>query len=334
MKAILLAEHGSSDNFCFVEVEEPEPIDGHVVIKVCASSLNPVDCKIRSGMLGAIGPELPGILHGDVAGIITEVGNGVDNFKVGDEVYGCIGGFKGMPGVLSEFALADTKLLARKPRNISMAEAASLPLVGITSWNALIDRGNITADQKVLVHAGTGGVGQFATQLSKAMGAETHTTVSSERKAKIVKDLGANAAINYNEFSVQQYVTKYADGIGYDLVFDTVGGSCLDQSFCAAKEHGTVVSIAARSEHDLTPVHTKSLSLHVVFMLLPILRNTGRESHGEILTKISDLVEQSKIKPLLHEQRFSFEDVGRAHESWESGNAIGKIVLENEWCES
>ena len=331
MKAILLAEHGSSDNFSFVEVKEPERIDGHVVIKVCASSLNPVDCKIRSGMLGAIGPELPGILHGDVAGIITEVGNGVDDFKVGDEVYGCIGGFKGMPGVLSEFALADTLLLARKPRNISMAEAASLPLVGITSWNALIDRGNITADQKVLVHAGTGGVGQFAVQLAKAMGAETHNTVSSERKAKIVKDLGANAAINYNEFSVQQYVTKYADGIGYDLVFDTVGGSCLDQSFCAAKEHRTVVSIAARSEHDLTPVHTKSLSLHVVFMLLPILRNTGRESHGEILTKISDLVEQSKIKPLLHEQRFSFEEVGRAHESWESGNAIGKIVLENVW---
>ena len=94
-------------------------------------------------MLAAIGPDLPGVLHGDMAGIISDVGNGVDNFKVGDEVYGCIGGFKGMPGVLSEFALADTKLLARKPRNISMAEAASLPLVGITSWNALIDRGNI-----------------------------------------------------------------------------------------------------------------------------------------------------------------------------------------------
>ena len=182
-----------------------------------------------------------------------------------------------------------------------------------------------------MVHAGTGGVGHFALQLAKAMGAETHSTVSSCQKANLAKDLGADEVINYSELEVQQYVQKFTGGIGYDLVFDTVGGKCLDHSFKAAKEHGTVVSIAARSEHDLTPVHTKSLSLHVVFMLLPILRNTGRESHGETLTKIRDLVEQAKIKPLLHEQRFSFEEVGRAHECWEAGNAIGKIVLENKW---
>ena len=331
MKAIALNKHGSTGNFSLVEMEKPKAIDGHVVIEVCASSLNPVDCKIRNGMLAAIGPDLPGVLHGDVAGIVTEIGDGVERFKVGDEVYGCIGGFKGMPGVLSEFALADAKLLARKPENLSMSEAASLPLVGITSWNALIDRANIKNGQRVLVHAGTGGVGHFALQLAKAMGAETHSTVSSYQKANLAKDLGADEVINYSELEVQQYVQKFTGGIGYDLVFDTIGGKCLDHSFKAAKEHGTVVSIAARSEHDLTPVHTKSLSLHVVFMLLPILRNTGRESHGETLTKIRDLVEQAKIKPLLHEQRFSFEEVGRAHECWEAGNAIGKIVLENKW---
>jgi len=331
MKAIVLNEHGSTGNFSLVEMEKPKAIDNHVVIEVCASSLNPVDCKIRNGMLAAIGPDLPGVLHGDMAGIISDIGNGVDDFKVGDEVYGCIGGFKGIPGALSEFALADTKLLARKPRNISMAEAASLPLVGITSWNALIDRAKIKAGERVLIHAGVGGVGHFALQLAKAMGAETHSTVSNHQKANLAKDLGADKVINYSEFKVQEYVDKFTDGVGYDLVFDTVGGACLDQSFWAAKEHGAVVSIAARSEHDLTPVHTKSLSLHVVFMLLPILRNTRRESHGEILNKISDLIEQSKIKPLLHEQRFSFEEVGRAHECWEAGNAIGKIVLENTW---
>ena len=331
MKAIVLHEHGSTGNFSLAETNEPEVVDGHVVIRVCASSLNPVDCKIRSGMLAAIGPDLPGVLHGDVAGIVTEIGNGVERFKVGDEVYGRVGGFKGMPGVLSEYALADAKLLARKPGNISMLEAASLPLVGITSWNALIDRANIKAGQKVLVHAGAGGVGNFGLQLAKVMGAETHSTVSNDQKANLAQDLGADEVINYSEFEVQEYVEKFTGGIGYDLVFDTVGGKCLDQSFRAAKEHGTVVSIAARSEHDLTPIHTKSLSLHVVFMLLPILRNTCRESHGEILTKISDLVEQAKIKPLLHEQRFSFEEVGRAHECWETGNAIGKITLENTW---
>ena len=331
MKAIVLNEHGSTGNFSLVEIEKPKAIDGHVVIEVCASSLNPVDCKIRNGMLAAIGPDLPGVLHGDIAGIITEIGDGVEKFKVGDEVYGCVGGFKGMPGVLSEFALADAKLLAIKPGNITMPEAASLPLVGITSWNALVDRANIKAGERVLIHAGTGGVGHFALQLAKAMGAETHSTISNDLKANLAKDLGADEAINYGELEVEEYVQKFAGGIGYDLVFDTVGGKCLDQSFWAAKEHGTVVSIAARSEHDLTPVHTKSLSLHVVFMLLPILRNTGRERHGEVLVKIRDLVEQTKIKPLLHEQRFSFEEVGRAHECWEAGNAIGKIVLENTW---
>ena len=170
MKAILLNEHGTVRNFILSEIPEPKVCSGHVVIKVSASSLNPVDCKIRNGMLAAIGPELPGVLHGDVAGVVTDVGNGVEGFKVGDEVYGCIGGFKGMPGVLSEYVLADAKLLAKKPINLTMPQAASVPLVGITSWNALIDRANITAGQKVLVHAGAGGVGHFCPSISKSYG--------------------------------------------------------------------------------------------------------------------------------------------------------------------
>ena len=128
------------------------------------------------------------------------------------------------------------------------------------------------------------------------MGAETHVTVSNDQKANFAKDLGVDEVIKYSELEVLDYVEKLTGGTGYDLVFDTVGGKCLDHSFLAAKEHVTVVSISARSEHDLTPVHTKSLSLHVVFMLLPILRNIGRENHGRILDKITSLVEQQKIK--------------------------------------
>ena len=124
-----------------------------------------------------------------------------------------------------------------------MPQAASVPLVGITSWNALIDRANITAGQKVL-ERGAGGVGHFALQLAKAMGAETHATVSDDQKANFAKDLGVDEVINYSELEVHEYVEKLTDGTGYDLVFDTVGGKCLDQSFLAAKEHGTVVSIS------------------------------------------------------------------------------------------
>jgi NADPH2:quinone reductase len=331
VKTILLKEHGGVEGFDLAEIPQPLVQNDHVIIKVCASSINPVDCKIRGGMLAAIGPDLPGVIHGDVAGIVTEVGNGVKELEVGDEVYGCIGGFKDMPGVLSEYALADPRLLAKKPANLSMREAAVLPLVGITSWNALIDRGSLTKGQRVLVHAGTGGVGHFGLQLAKAMGAEVHTTISNGQKEELAQELGADHVINYFKMSPKQYVAQFTEGTGYDLVFDTVGGTCLDHSFEAAKEYGTVVSIAARSKHDLTQVHVKSLSLHVVFMLLPILKNQYREQHGNILNKITELVENGKIKPLLHDEEFSFEEVGLAHECWESGRSIGKISIGNTW---
>lgn len=331
MKAILLKKHGGVEGFDLAEIPRPLVQNDHVIIKVCASSVNPVDCKIRGGMLAAIGPDLPGVIHGDVAGIVTEVGDGVEGLEVGDEVYGCIGGFKDMPGVLSEYALADPRLLAKKPANLSMREAAVLPLVGITSWNALIDRGSLAKGQRVLVHAGTGGVGQFGLQLAKAMGAEVHTTISNGQKEELAQELGADHVINYFKMSPKQYVAQFTEGMGYDLVFDTVGGTCLDHSFEAAKEYGTVVSIAARSKHDLTQVHVKSLSLHVVFMLLPILKNQYREQHGNILNKITELVENGKIKPLLHDEEFSFEEVGLAHECWESGRSIGKISIGNTW---
>ena len=212
-----------------------------------------------------------------------------------------------------------------------MREAAVLPLVGITSWNALIDRGSLTKGQRVLVHAGTGGVGHFGLQLAKAMGAEVHTTISNGQKEELAQELGADHVINYFKMSPKQYVAQFTKGMGYDLIFDTVGGTCLDHSFEAAKEYGTVVSIAARSKHDLTQVHVKSLSLHVVFMLLPILKNQYREQHGNILNKITELVENGKIKPLLHDEEFSFEEVGLAHECWESGRSIGKISIGNTW---
>ena len=331
MKAILLKKHGGVEEFDLAEIPRPLVQNDHVIIKVCASSVNPVDCKIRGGMLAAIGPDLPGVIHGDVAGIVTEVGDGVKELEEGDEVYGCIGGFKDIPGVLSEYALADPRLLAKKPANLSMREAAVLPLVGITSWNALVDRGSLAKGQRVLVHAGTGGVGHFGLQLAKAMGAEVHTTISNGQKEVLAQELGADHVINYFKMSPKQYVAQFTEGMGYDLVFDTVGGTCLDHSFKAAKEYGTVVSIAARSKHDLTQVHVKSLSLHVVFMLLPILKNQYREQHGNILNKITELVENRKIKPLLHDEEFSFEEVGLAHECWESGRSIGKISIGNTW---
>ncbi len=175
MKAIVLHEHGGPELFRVEEVANPELRSGHILIKVAASSVNPVDFKIRQGLI-PIGPDLPGILHGDMAGVVEEVDEEVDGFVPGDEVYGCVGGFKDLPGVLADYALADARLLAKKPADLSMTEAAALPLVTITAWNALMDRAKVSKGQKVLVHAAAGGVGHVGLQLAKASGAEVHVT--------------------------------------------------------------------------------------------------------------------------------------------------------------
>lgn len=329
MKAILLPEHGGPDLFQVGERPKPELKPGHVLLRVAASSVNPVDFKIRQGLI-PIGPELPGILHGDVAGVVEEVADDVEGFSPGDETYGCVGGFKGLPGVLADYALADARLLARKPANLTMEQAAALPLVTITAWNALHDKARIAAGQKVLVHAAAGGVGHVGLQLAKAAGAETHVTASTEEKLALGRELGADVGINYKEKSVEEYLAEHTGGEGYDVVFDTVGTTRLDDSFHAAKIGGTVVSIAARSTHDLTPVHVRGLSLHVVFMLLPLARNVGRETHGAILRQVTDLVEAGKLRPHLHAETFSFERVGEAHALLEAGGAMGKVVLVNE----
>ncbi len=328
MKAIILPEHGGPELFRVEEASKPELRPDHVLIKVAASSVNPVDFKIRQGLI-PIGPDLPGILHGDMAGVVEEVGGGVDGFYPGDEVYGCIGGFKGLPGVLADYALADARLLAKKPSNLSMTEAAALPLVTITAWNALMDRAKVREGQKVLVHAAAGGVGHVGLQLAKAAGAEVHVTASSDEKIALGKSLGADVGINYKEHSVEEYVAEHTEGDGYDVVFDTVGTTRLDDSFAAAKIGGTVVSIAARSTHDLTNVHVRGLTLHVVFMLLPMVRNDGREHHGAILKEAAQLAEAGKLRPHLHSEIFPFERVGDAHALLESGGILGKIALTN-----
>lgn len=331
MKAQVIRKFGGPDVFENAEVPKPKAIQGHVVIEVKATSVNPIDTKIRSGAVPAVAPEFPAVLHGDVAGVVVEVGEGVTEFKVGDEVFGCAGGFKGTGGALAEYMLADVQLLALKPKNITMAQAAALPLVTITAWESLFSRAKVQTGQTVLVHAATGGVGHVAIQLAKLAGAKVFTTASSEEKLSIGKSLGADVCINYRKQSVEEYVKEYTDGKGFDIVFDTVGGENLDRSFQAAATYGTVLAIAARSTHDLSPLHAKALSLHITFMLLKVINKEQRQEHGEILREVAHLVEQGKLLPLLDEKTFSFDQVSEAHTYLESNKAIGKVILINVW---
>ncbi|MGG0848368.1 zinc-dependent alcohol dehydrogenase family protein [Peribacillus simplex] len=331
MKSQIIQSFGKPSVFQYKEISKPELKPGHVLIQVKATSVNPIDTKVRAGAVPAVAPEFPAVLHGDVAGLVSAVGEGVTEFNIGDEVFGCAGGFKGTGGALAEFMLADVDLLAHKPKNLTMEEAAALPLVAITAWEALFNRARLTPGQDILIHAATGGVGHIAIQLAKWRGATVYTTASSQEKLEIGTRLGADVTINYREESVHDYVQKYTDGKGFDVVFDTVGGENLDRSFEAAAVHGTIIAIAARSTHDLSPVHSKGLSLHVTFMLLKILNKDLHKHYGEILKKVARVVEEGKLRPLLDSNIFTFDEVSKAHEYMESGNAIGKIVLKNSW---
>ena len=252
----------------------------------------------------------------------------MSKFVAGDEVFGCSGAVKEHSGALAEYQLVDANLLAKRPANLSLEECVALPLVSITAWDALIRGANIKEGEYVLVHGGAGGVGHLGIQLAKMKGAEVFSTVSSDEKAEIVKGYGATP-INYRNLSVTQYVEEYTNQKGFDVVFDTVGGDNLMRSFEASKLEGRVTSVNTRITCDLSILHQKALSLHVVFMIIPILYNQdkGKAQHGKILNEIVRGVESEDITPLIHKEVFPFERVSEAHSLLESGKATGKIVL-------
>ncbi|NJO72960.1 MAG: zinc-dependent alcohol dehydrogenase family protein [Leptolyngbyaceae cyanobacterium RM1_406_9] len=327
MKALVIEQFGNSSVFKETDLKTPDVLPNHVLIQVAATSVNPVDYKIRQGVAVDIAPSFPAVLHGDMAGTIAAVGAGVDWFHIGDEVYACAGGVKGMGGALAEYMLADARLIAHKPKSLTMAEAAALPLVSITAWEGLIDRAKIQPGQKVLVYGATGGVGHIGVQLAKWAGAKVYALVSNDEKAAIAHRLGADIIINYRKQPVEEFVAEHTDGQGFDVVFDTVGNDNLQNAFKAAKLNGTVVSIVSLSQQDLTLLHAKGLTLHLVFMLIPMLFNVNRIHHREILLKLAQIVDEGKIRPLLDPKTFSMAEIADAHQHAESGQAIGKVVL-------
>jgi NADPH:quinone reductase-like Zn-dependent oxidoreductase len=261
-----------------------------------------------------------------MAGTVEEVGPGVSTFAPGDEVYGMVGGVGGLQGTLAELIAVDSLLLARKPKNLSMRQAAALPLITITAWEGLVDRAAVHAGQTVLIHAGAGGVGHVAVQIALAFGAKVFATVSPEKKT-IVENFGATP-IDYRASSVEQYVTAFTQGKGFDIVYDTVGGATIDASFNAVRRYtGHALSCLGWGSHSLAPLSFRGATYSGVFTLLPLLTGEGRAHHGEILTHAATLIEAGKLSPLLNNQRFSTTNIEAAHALVESGS-IGKVVVE------
>jgi NADPH2:quinone reductase len=324
MKALILESFNT--NYQLKEIAKPVAAKGQVLIKIYASSVNPLDIKIKAGQAAHAKAVLPAILGIDLAGVVEAIGDGVTGFAAGDEVYGMTGGIAGVQGSLAEYAAVDADLLALKPKNLDMRQAAALPLVIITAWEGLVDKAQVHEGQTVLIHGGAGGVGHIGVQLAKAFGAEVYSTVDTS-KNELIKSYGATP-IDYNNLSVEQYVQEHTEGNGFDIIFDNVGGATLDASFKAAKQYtGHVLSILGWGTHSLAPLSFNGATYSGVFTLYPLITGKGRKHHGEILKEATKLIESGKLTPLVDPNVYSLETIADAYAAVEQGTAKGKIVI-------
>lgn len=326
MYAQVIEHFGCAKVFEAKTLEIPKPNSGEVLIKVKATSLNPIDIKVRSGVVPSISPKLPAILHGDVSGVVEEIGEGVDGIRVGDKVFGYIGGVKGTNGALSEYTIADARLLAIIPEGVTFGEAALYPLVSLTAWEAIMEKIRINTGDSILIHGGVGGVGHIAIQLAKMKGAKVYTTVSKDNRA-LANSFGADLAIDYSVMTPSEYKEIYTNDKGFDFVFDTIGGVHLEKSFEVVRSGGTIITTVARGNHNLSIVHRKALTLSAVFTCLPLLDDYGREKQGENMRRIAELIGQGKLKILRDKTQFTLEEISKAHQYMEDKRHRGKISI-------
>ncbi|MEO6083447.1 MAG: NADP-dependent oxidoreductase [Umezawaea sp.] len=330
MKAFTVDRYQSKDGLRAAEVPDPEVRDGDVLVQVHAASVNPLDIGIRDGEFRLILPyRLPQTLGNDLAGVVVWVGSRVRGFKPGDEVFARPD--KDRIGTSAEFIAVDEADLAHKPTTLDMAEAASLPLVALTAWQALVERADLKAGQKVLVHGGSGGVGTIAIQLAKHLGATVATTTSTAN-VEWMKRLGADVVIDYRN---QDFETVVQD---YDVVLDDQGGETLEKSLRVLKPGGIVIGLTGPPDPDFAKEigapwfvkpATKALSYRT---RQQAKRRQVRYSFlfmradGDQLRQIASLVDAGKIRPVV-DQVFPFDSTNEALAHAEHGHPKGKVVI-------
>jgi NADPH:quinone reductase len=329
MKAILMTAPCAPEVLQLARV--PDPIlqqTTEMLVQLKAAGVNPIDTKLRQR--GTFYPDrMPAILGCDGAGIVTAVGSAVTRFQIGDAVYFCNGGLGGHPGNYAEWAIVDEKFAARKPETLSFAQAAAAPLVLITAWEALFDRGRLQAGQTVLIHAGAGGVGHVAIQLAHWQGAQVCTTVSNSTKADFVQQLGADYVIDYKTTDFAPATLAWTQGQGVDLAFDTVGGSILGQTFPAVKLYGDVVTILEPDPATpWKPARNRNLRVGFTLMLTPMLQGlvAAQQAQAKILEHCAQLIDQGQLTIAIG-ATFPLAEAAAAHRHLEQGGVTGKIVL-------
>lgn len=304
----------------------PKPASGHVLVQVRAAGINPLDGKIRAAQAGHAKQPLPSTIGLDMSGVVVDVAPDVNAFKVGDEVFGMVGGVGGNQGTIGEYLAADARLLAIKPAVLSWQEASVLPLVFITAWEGLVDRAKVKPGDKVLVHGGAGGVGHVAIQIAKAFGAEVWATGTAAQR-QTIEQLGAKP-IDYETETVEDYVTRATGGEGFDVVYDTVGGKTIDASFAAARIYtGHVVTSLGWGTHSLAPLSFRGATYSGVFTLLPLLTGKGRTHHGEIMLEAAKLAADGKLRPIVSTRTFGLSQANEAFAQMASPDNVGKVAI-------
>ncbi|QWH61902.1 NADP-dependent oxidoreductase [Bacillus mycoides] len=329
MRAMVIDKYGKVP-MRMTEMPTPEINQYEVLAEIHAASINPIDFKIRDGKVKLLLKyKMPLILGNDFSGVIVKVGTKVTQFKVGDEIYARPR--KDKIGTFAEYIAIHEDDIALKPKNLTFEEAASIPLVGLTSYQALHDIMQLQKRQKILIHAGSGGVGTFAIQLAKIMGATVATTAS-EAGENLVKSLGADEIINYKNEKFEDILKNY------DAVFDTLGGTTLEKSFDIIKSEGNIVSISgmpnARFGKEFGSGFFKTLLFSLASKKLTALEKKHNAQYsflfmkpsGDQLRIIAKYIESGQIKPII-DRIFPFEDTQKAMEYSESGRAKGKIIV-------
>jgi len=330
MKAFVINKYSKKGELKLTEVAVPEVKDNDVLVEVHASGLNLLDSKIKTGEFKLLLPyKFPLILGHDVAGVITKVGKNVKNFKVGDAVYSRVADHR--IGTLAEFIAVDEKDVALKPKNISMEEAASIPLVALTAWQALIENAKLQKGQKVFIQAGSGGVGTIAIQLAKHLGAIVATTAS-EKSFAMLKKLGADVLIDYKKDDFEKILKEY------DLVLNSQDNNTLEKSLRIVKPDGKVISISGPPTPDFAKAIGAPWFVKIILTLISsgIRKKAAKlgvdysflfmRADGAQLSQITSLIESGVIKPVL-DKTFPFEQTNDALAYVESGRAKGKVVV-------
>ncbi|MDR9774085.1 NADP-dependent oxidoreductase [Rhizobium hidalgonense] len=330
MKAFVVDKYKKKGALRLANLPEPELQDSDVLVRIQATAVNLLDSKLRDGEFKLVLPYRPPFILGhDVAGTVVKAGPKVRRFKVGDEVYARPRDHR--VGTFAEFIAVDEADVALKPKNLSMTEAASLPLVGLTAWQALVEVGKVKPGQKVFIQAGSGGVGTFAIQLAKHLGATVATTTSA-RNAELARSLGADVVIDYKTQDFEKVLS------GYDLVLNSQDPKTLEKSLAVLKPGGQLISISGPPD----PAFARELGLNLFLKLVLRLLSRGvrkkakrlgigyaflfMRAEGRQLAEIARLIEQGVIRPVV-DKVFPFEKTGDALAYVETGRAKGKVVI-------